>query len=305
METFYKYYDNFFSGLILNPTIKISSPLNLNDPFEKSISNEVAEQYKLLANKDEHLIKVKADCEAFLSECGIVSLTENPRNLLMWAHYGNDHKGVCIGYDSKFLSSIRKKATPSSRPFHYKPLKVNYDRVRFDRTTDNFNKSNGSSLLNSILLKTLTTKSDDWMYEKEHRCIIPLEWGDKMIINFPQKKEDESKYFWIIRTAISRNEIVKCDDGFYRIKNKSTIHDGLQKFISQIEEVTILKDISPKHIHSIFIGCEASTRTKVAIAKTIRENRDLLGHIKIYKYMTDLDAFALNIREDIIKGVND
>ena len=31
---------------------------------------------------------------------GVLSLTRNPTNLLMWSHYANEHKGVVIGIDT-------------------------------------------------------------------------------------------------------------------------------------------------------------------------------------------------------------
>jgi hypothetical protein len=44
---------------------------------------------------------------------GILALTANPAHTLMWAHYADSHKGVCIGL------STRQKPLNGARPVHY------------------------------------------------------------------------------------------------------------------------------------------------------------------------------------------
>ncbi|WP_323930216.1 DUF2971 domain-containing protein [Aeromonas caviae] len=291
MPTFYKYYDCFFESLILNPTIKLASPVKLNDPFEKTISNDIIVQFMENTENKGNRYKIKRECEEYIHTSGVISLTENPRSLLMWAHYGNDHKGVCIGYRSDLLTLKENRPLPASRPFNSHPIKVNYDRVRFDEYTDDFGQFSNEELLNRILLKTLTTKGDDWIYEKEHRCILPIEWCDKLLISEPQKKEDESEYYWVVKEAIKRKIIIKNQDGFYYPQNE--VPDETIKYISRIDEVTILKNIDSSSITSIFIGCEANKKTLAEIKALIRRNENELGHIKVFKYRKDRSRFEM------------
>lgn len=295
MTTYYKYYENFFEELLLEPTIKLSSPLKLNDPFEKTISKQIINQFKKQTKEVKNIPALQKECEAYLNACGIVSLTETHRNLLMWAHYGNDHKGVCIGYDDEFLSSLNNREPPSSRPFKYKPQKVNYDRIRFDEHTDHLYSEDYHALLNEILIKSLTTKSEDWIYEKEHRCIVPMEWCDKLLIK-DSDNGSESEDYLVIKQALHRGLIEKGKGGYYYFKASA---DKLAHFLSSIDEVTVLKDINSSSINSIFIGCEASNKTKANVSRTIRINEDKLGHIKIYQYTKDRSRFELNpIKKD-------
>ncbi|WP_214826490.1 DUF2971 domain-containing protein [Chryseobacterium sp. ISL-6] len=37
---------------------------------------------------------------------GIYSLTTKNSNLLMWSHYGNSHKGFCIGFNTEKLFKL-------------------------------------------------------------------------------------------------------------------------------------------------------------------------------------------------------
>lgn len=295
MPIFYKYYDCFFETLLLKPTIKLASPVKLNDPFEKTISNDIIRQFMEVTENNKNLYEIKRECEEYLHTSGVVSLTENPRSLLMWAHYGNDHKGVCVGYRNDLLNLKDNKPLPVSRPFNTNPIKVNYDKVRFDEYTDDFGSLNNEELLNRILLKTLTTKGDDWIYEKEHRCILPIEWCDKLLISEPQKKEDESEFYWVVKEAIKRKIITKGQDGFYYPKGE--MPDGTIKYISRIDEVTVLKNIEPSSIASIFIGCEASKKTLSKIKETIKSNKKELGHIKVFKYRKDRSKFEISMRE--------
>jgi hypothetical protein len=48
----------------------------------------------------------------FRDNVGVLSLTTNPTNGVMWAHYADQSKGVCVGID---LESGATKATERSR----------------------------------------------------------------------------------------------------------------------------------------------------------------------------------------------
>jgi hypothetical protein len=70
---------------------------------------------------------------------------------LMWSHYADSHRGICIGFASDV--DVFGKAQP-----------VIYSHVR--HTVDPVHDSNEQRLANSLLLK-----SADWKYEKEWRYI--------------------------------------------------------------------------------------------------------------------------------------
>ncbi|UDN24868.1 DUF2971 domain-containing protein [Aeromonas veronii] len=292
MTIYYKYYSSFFESLILEPTIKLSSPIHLNDPFEKTISDLILTQFKDLTLEEidkTYTHDIKKICEHLISTLGIISLTESHSNLLMWAHYGNNHKGVCIGYDENFLMTSDKNKSTTNKLFIKKPLKVNYDRTRFDIYTEKFSSTDNYELLKEVLLKTLTTKSDDWLYEKEHRCIVPIEFYDKLLVKEPSPKNESDNYF-VIRSAIARGQLKK-KDGFYY--PQTTVNNGLLEFLSTIDEVSVLKTISEKHIASIFIGCEASEGTSNQIIDIIKGNKKKLGHINIFKHDKHSERFEL------------
>lgn len=147
----------------------------LNDPFEGMFGTDrLTNQIKLidesLASKSESLVGlfdgVKAvieDVLAFVDKSGIFSLSKNPTEELLWAHYGNSHQGFCIEYDLDKLMSLE--------PEQYSHLDVLYKKAPphielidlVPRTTEK-----------KILQKMLGTKSLAWNYEREVRVITTV-----------------------------------------------------------------------------------------------------------------------------------
>ena len=69
---------------IKNQTLKFTSPANLNDPFETSA-------HKYSEDENGWEILVSSDI-GVINNYGILSLTRNPSNSLMWSHYANGER---------------------------------------------------------------------------------------------------------------------------------------------------------------------------------------------------------------------
>ncbi|MFI5323501.1 MAG: DUF2971 domain-containing protein [Thermodesulfobacteriota bacterium] len=94
----------------------------------------------------------------------VYCLSATKANLLLWSHYSNSHKGICIAYDTEQLlnfleSNYREDANEISLE------KVNYYR-RFP-----FYDARNINDPYEYMLKSLVTKSIDWEYEIEYRLI--------------------------------------------------------------------------------------------------------------------------------------
>lgn len=78
-------------------SIGFAKPSTFNDPFELEAGypNKDGNVAETLFSGARNWIKrsIWADTS------GVLSLTRNPVNPLMWAHYGDEHKGVVIGID--------------------------------------------------------------------------------------------------------------------------------------------------------------------------------------------------------------
>lgn len=99
--------------------------------------------------------------EVFLEELrhkGVLSLAESWTSPLMWSHYGDEHRGVCIEYD-----------TTEQQHSHLAP--VNYNASRSISLRDLFDwKVGGSDSAQTKILNTyFYSKARDWSYEKEWR----------------------------------------------------------------------------------------------------------------------------------------
>lgn len=82
---------------------------------------------------------------------GLLCLVERPDNLLMWAHYGDSHKGVCLEFDtSEWLFRLAAK-------IHYSET---YPLVDTANQTPE-----------EIMRETLLRKSKEWEYEQEWRIV--------------------------------------------------------------------------------------------------------------------------------------
>jgi hypothetical protein len=204
MNTYYKYYSYLEPEYFTDPTIKISQPYLLNDPFEQFLPEDAVEVIlnDFIENDPEHKMtdemieRLRETFHQMTSGTGIVSLSETHRNLLMWSHYADSHKGLCIGYKKDFLSSLPPLESKTDRS-KYTPVKVNYDSCRFDIEKYEHEKP----IFIDIPLNSLITKSNDWIYEKEHRCLISFAWADKVVINGDLYSMSKIQSEWMLMDA--------------------------------------------------------------------------------------------------------
>ena len=163
---------------LIKEQINLSSPTTFNDPFDSPIiallDNTTDEISKLI--KTAYLSCVKIAC--FVSNV-MLPFERNPKNQigdivrdkqkrkgdvpefqneLMWAHYADYHKGICIKYH--FHNSLSK--------VHSKPnLPVRYFRdVEYKEDLSILNANNSISIRDAFF-----TKSRAWQYENELRLI--------------------------------------------------------------------------------------------------------------------------------------
>lgn len=98
---------------------------------------------------------------------GILSLTENQNNLLMWAHYAGSHHGYVVEFDSLHPFFNQKK---SENDTLRSLRKVIYSEDRPQLT-----------LCQVKEFDEFSVKSRDWSYEQEWRMTLPLQDADKTI----------------------------------------------------------------------------------------------------------------------------
>lgn len=136
---------------------------------------------------------------------GIVSLAERANCPLMWSHYGDQHRGLCIGYSvpDRAAADLHKMSYGGSRLIAASAVAAMLDgddeaRRRVDDAV-------------------LTRKARDWRYEREWRLIGPRGPQNSSLeldeVIFGMRCSDTVKYA-IIKALADRSRHVK----FYEIR---------------------------------------------------------------------------------------
>ena len=177
----YKYYSdtklNFET--IKNNSMWYSAPCNFNDIFDCNISIDDEKIFnnalnlfpdkrgvrtgspmwkKLKEEINRGLYMLETQFNELRNTTGISCFSEREDSLLMWAHYGNNHRGICVEYN---LLNINKELGFTAVPIIY-----SNDRTCFDSI-----ESYGEKDIWKFFIESLTSKSMEWNYEKEWRII--------------------------------------------------------------------------------------------------------------------------------------
>lgn len=310
MNTIYKYLDIFDDDFFKNPTMKISVPRYFNDPFESAICDEINEILSIYlktiypentqkANKYYSIAKSYIDNK--MSENGVISLTRNNAEILMWSHYANNHKGMCIGLEDDFATHKVNGDMFQHEIEWLTPTPVEYHKNRFNP------KSKISENFVYDLYRALTlNKYDKWRYEEEERIVIPTHCADKIII----KKTDiprsitlpNGQHFnfstsaWVPK-MIKENLLTEIYENGkqYYIKNKSneTLFSILTMCLGMFEEATFLMSIPTDKIKSVHFGCNTPESKIKHITEQLKDPANNLQHVKTYKYTLSTEKFEL------------
>ncbi|MBR9847580.1 MAG: DUF2971 domain-containing protein [Algicola sp.] len=132
----------------------IADPYEFNDPFEFSLIEKFLPltNGKLERLEEEHILRIQAIQEQ-ISQFGVVCYSSDYTNNLLWAHYADNHKGMCLVFD------IPDDKVPDLH-------KVSYSK-KFP-----FVGLNGTNIKD--IIPVVTTKSIDWAYEQEYREVFLL-----------------------------------------------------------------------------------------------------------------------------------
>jgi hypothetical protein len=109
--------------------------------------------------------------ERLPSMLGVLCMSRNLNQPLMWSHYADSHRGVVVEFDDKHPSFNRKRSDVDD--FGWLRTVV-YSKLR--------PKLNMEAIDSDVAFEILAlTKSDHWAYEEEARLIWPLSSADETI----------------------------------------------------------------------------------------------------------------------------
>ncbi len=180
-------------ALLLDNTLWLADPDSFNDPFDGKSAYDLTLSGPELRQAMEHLFRrqgltsakarkrVRSDIvakprwieeqltrnmETMRHQLGVCALSEEPRNPLLWAHYANDHRGLCVQLDLRAdLHAL------VAHPVEYQdefPVLRDFDRDPDDQRA----------------MLPFLRKSTDWAYEKEWR-IVALDFPNTLRVFAP------------------------------------------------------------------------------------------------------------------------
>ena len=175
---------------------------------------------------------------------GIVSFAEREDCPLMWSHYGDQHRGICLGY------SVPERSTQDVR-------KVAYGGGRLVKASDVGAMLDGNDEARAkVDAAVMLRKAESWSYEREWRLIgrrgtagSPLELEE---VIFGMKCNGSAK-FTIMRALEKRSGSVKFyemheEEGTFNLRKNELIYDGElfsrfpQRYLGLLEGFTVLTD---------------------------------------------------------------
>jgi len=128
--------------------VKIALLDDLNDPFEL-VSLELSDQ------------TMRRTCQLFMRKMaqrfGVICFSKQWNNPVLWSHYAEKHKGVCLGFDVPDNCLLKVRYTGARLP---NKIKADLEQGGLD---------------DRDMREILTTKFKDWAYENEMRVFLRLE----------------------------------------------------------------------------------------------------------------------------------
>ena len=199
----FRQYSQYLLTDLINNVITLSRPCCMNDPFDSLYSIwSQPENLKSMTNDQNHIqmFHKSFDYYRLCSFC-IDDDAENTilRNILMWSHYADGHKGVCIKYRLKNDCV----STNLSLDFRH--------QVVLQRINEQINDTVSVRNASIPLKLAFAHKFSGWQYEKESRliCYDDTTENDRITIGYGEGISIEAVYFGLNCTDESKSVIKK------------------------------------------------------------------------------------------------
>ena len=209
----------YLVNLFTKGDLKFTNPSKFNDPFD-CCPTTIGE---IPVDSFPHAVgdMMNQSIQSLTSQAhGVACFTPHPDKMLMWSHYGDQHRSVCIGFDSEILL----KSPPlnsEGNPLCETIVEVVYTSTRpdADSKTQYFHKS------------------EEWSYEDERRIISSVKKGQPMW----------GPGVWAIPTAAIREIVLGA-----RMLNR-TEQKVVEIAKAAIPDITIRKAVLHMHTFEILI----------------------------------------------------
>jgi hypothetical protein len=181
IEKLYRYvnYDDRTIAILRDKQIYFPAARKLNDPFEFQFHLKTSMIHGIAINRAS-----LEDAKAQMKNYGVLAFSELNDNILMWSHYADKHRGICIEFE-------RTDTNELGNWDHCLPVLYQQELPSFDPPELEDSKA---------VTQALSTKGAYWEYEQEWRILtyesnkyFPLPGNITSVIfglDMPQKDRD-------------------------------------------------------------------------------------------------------------------
>ncbi|MBO4250387.1 MAG: DUF2971 domain-containing protein [Paludibacteraceae bacterium] len=178
----YKYLDITGGKMMLgNSDLQYTNASQLNDPFDchpklLDYSNVPDTIAKDDVHKEWEREVAENDALNLRNDTWLTSFSKVNDSILMWAHYCNNHSGICVGLDMDKVPPIRGM-------LFLKPFEIEVEYTDILKKPDRYREADWQY--------QWRTKAKEWGYEHEVRLVIPRPAPEYAA--FTPKQADENK----------------------------------------------------------------------------------------------------------------
>lgn len=162
---------------------------DLNEIFKSLNQSNVDNQIEDI--KSNYFFSVNKTKKYIRKHTFITCFSHRNNSILMWSHYGDSHKGVCLEfeYEADILNDV-----------HYTDQKPFFNIYQYTRAIIQSNESNeqkkfGNDDLKNNVFSLFCTKAKDWSYEKEVRSISLIDDDIKNCTNLTGITLENGRYY--------------------------------------------------------------------------------------------------------------
>ncbi len=237
----YSSLDKYVINDLKRGELTLSNPTIFNDTYDSYLHRDSSDSLILLENdlketlsyfridytipsKEKLLEKAKQEDDFlthYLTETMVIGcVSEALDSILMWSHYSDKNRGICIEYDftNSAINPYLYPVVYTSKPFDCTKLSVpDYEEFDIDLAT----------------ILSVVNKSDLWSYEKEWRII--LYFGGKKFLRVP--------------VLVPKPTAIYLGTAFIQAYHESKIKNEYQSFFEYINDNNIpLYKMSSKNL---------------------------------------------------------
>ncbi len=142
--------------------LRFNFPKDYNDPFELFLEpDQPLEEVEIALY--EHLI-------GELPQLPVTCFSRIPDSVPLWAHYGKEHTGVCIGFDEERLTDHFPIAIVDDVRYAESSAEVRASAVKIALATKK--RRHSEQLISEACRVAYFVKREAWRYENERRLVV-------------------------------------------------------------------------------------------------------------------------------------